>query len=406
VTPLSLVSPTIHRERALRYGPVFATNQFDRPTACLFGTAASAEFLRTHADAIERAPQGVYRFVPGGFLRRMRGAEHKHERAQLGAALPPRLVEELAPSLRAGFDAMLQQLAGAGGTGALARPAIDRTVFALVRHAFFGVPVDSPLLAALRRHHDTIDPLNRRDTSDADIEAAFRALEQLIATHADERSTSGGLPPCALREVLRRHPGALADSHTMRTLLLFAHNGSYDVTGLITWIWKMLSDHRTWVDALRADFAAGPVPGPGSLADHLVSETLRMTQAEYLNLMVGREIHHDGYVIPRGWGLRVCVTENHRDPAVFEDPDEFRPDRWARRSYSRVEYAPFGLDDHFCLGENLARTIARAFVAALASGYDWDVLDDGPREMSGRQHWAPSSRFRVAVTPRPAIAPV
>ena len=50
-------------------------------------------------------------------------------------------------------------------------------------------------------------------------------------------------------------------------------------------------------------------------------------------------------------------------------------------------------------------TVARLFVTTLAREFDWTVAADGPQEFRG-WHWAPSSRFRIRVTPRlaPAVA--
>ncbi len=107
-----------------------------------------------------------------------------------------------------------------------------------------------------------------------------------------------------------------------------------------------------------------------------------------------------GFVIPKGWMVRICVRESHRAPAVFDEPDTVDPDRFLRRGYTREEYAPFGLHRFTCLGEHLTRTVARVFACELVQGYDWTVVADGPPEFGSWQHWTPSTAFRITLRPR------
>jgi cytochrome P450 len=113
----------------------------------------------------------------------------------------------------------------------------------------------------------------------------------------------------------------------------------------------------------------------------------------------------EGFVIPAGWLLRLCIRESHRDPAIFAEPDRFDPDRFRGRAYSRLEYSPFGASTsrHACLGELLAKTIARVFLVEVARGFAWRVVGDGPREFDG-WHWTPGPRFRIAIAPRASVA--
>ncbi|MBK6805586.1 MAG: cytochrome P450 [Betaproteobacteria bacterium] len=82
-------------------------------------------------------------------------------------------------------------------------------------------------------------------------------------------------------------------------------------------------------------------------------ETLRLEQSEFLYRRVAKPFEVDGYTVPAGWILRLCVNEAHRDPAVFEDPDRFDPGL-RDRAWSRNEYSPFGGHTHGCMGAHLA----------------------------------------------------
>lgn len=171
------------------------------------------------------------------------------------------------------------------------------------------------------------------------------------------------------------------------------------------WVFKFLSDFPSVLEPIRARQSGTPVV-PGAVSDlgtRIVMETLRMEQSEFLYRRVIRTFEYQGMIVPAGWLVRFCTRESHRDSAVFSAPDRFDPDRFARRTYSRDEYAPFGADAHGCMGSHIARFLGRLFVEELALGFEWRVVTDGPPERAGnrhRDHWRPNSRQRVVVTPR------
>jgi cytochrome P450 len=62
-----------------------------------------------------------------------------------------------------------------------------------------------------------------------------------------------------------------------------------------------------------------------------------------------QDVEMHGQTIPKGGLVVVWLTAANRDPAVFDQPDEFRPDRQPNR------HLAFGQGAHMCLGSALAR---------------------------------------------------
>ena len=89
------------------------------------------------------------------------------------------------------------------------------------------------------------------------------------------------------------------------------------------------------------------------------------------------------------------MNESHRDPAVFEAPETFDPDRFSGRRYTSAEYAPFGMLEHSCLGVPATHVLAAAFVREYCE-CDWIVSGDGEPEYDGL-HWTPSRRLRITL---------
>jgi cytochrome P450 len=69
----------------------------------------------------------------------------------------------------------------------------------------------------------------------------------------------------------------------------------------------------------------------------------------------------------------------HRDPRFFDEPEAFRPERWAEglaRRIHRYAYFPFGGGPRICIGNGFAQmeavlllaTIARRFKLTLVPG--------------------------------------
>ncbi|MBK9241185.1 MAG: cytochrome P450 [Acidobacteria bacterium] len=187
-------------------------------------------------------------------------------------------------------------------------------------------------------------------------------------------------------------------------LAYILHTTWADVSGLLQWIARMLTDHGQWADRLRLPAHADSAHEGGalSLSTRVVMETLRLEQSEYLYRATTSDVSHGGMVIPKGWLVRLCVRESHQDPAVFEHAQTFDPDRFLHRSFARREYAPFGAGlRHACLGEELTKTVGGIFAEELARGATGNplpmALPNTARGVIGdrRRHGALSSRLVV-----------
>jgi len=236
-------------------------------------------------------------------------------------------------------------------------------------------------------HHLSVSPLAVRRARRAIV-----GIAESLGTRAADRR--GGV----LAEVAAVDSEMASDATLLGNLVFMARAGSQDVAGLLTWILAILGDRREVLERLRVAGA------DATLASRVVLETLRLRQSEYINRVAVGPVEIDGFVVPAGWAVRICVRESHRDPRVHARPGEFDPDRFLGGVPPPTEYAPFGMLRHACIGDHLTRAVGRAFVEELASGYDLEVTGSGPARM-GRAHWEPDRRFRVRLTPREQPAP-
>jgi cytochrome P450 len=233
-----------------------------------------------------------------------------------------------------------------------------------------------------------------------------KALDRLVALfRALARGPAGPAEPSrrgaqsVLANLLGTDPAALEDDTLAGNLVYVLHIGRTDLTSLGVWVLKILGDNREWWHRLRDEVRAGSPASSASLASRITKECLRLEQSEYLYRRAIRDVRFRGHVIPRGWRVRILIREGHRDPELFESPERFNPDRFLHDTSAGAGYAPFGLGAHSCIGSHVTLAVMRSLLLELARGFDWRVLQDGPREY-GWAHWQPSSRFRISLATR------
>lgn len=411
LAPAPLLDPLYYSAAARTHGTFFKCSHMARSQICVDSLATGREVLREHAASLRPLALPFHRFVPGGFLRRMEGPTHESYRKLFSSVLSPRLVGHwrgfLEATMTGGLERMAQASATAGPDGVRPRPHVEELILESWLLVFLGRAGTPEETGRLRELFLVVDIRNEQRASASAIGAALGSIEGIIRRRAQGwdylASSEDARPTCVLRELLDQQPGALDDPTVLRNLIYLLGTSAGDVSGLLMWVLKQLSDHRLWLERLQADRAGTREPrklGEQSLASRIVSETLRLRQSEFVNREVTDQIRYQGFRIPRGWLLRICVQESHRNPDVFEHPDVFDPDRFLQKRPTRDEYSPFGLDQHACIGESLARASAEVFANELA-GYEWEVTADGPIEMNSWRHWAPNSRFRIRLAARP-----
>jgi cytochrome P450 len=129
-------------------------------------------------------------------------------------------------------------------------------------------------------------------------------------------------------------------------------------------ILAMLRQPLQWA-ALGADATRGPA---------VIEETLRFDPPVQ---MVGRIAADDMTVgqieVPAGDVMMLLLAAAHRDPAEFDRPDTFDPNRGTLR------HLGFGRGAHYCLGAPLARLEAGVALSALTARFPNARLDSEPQ---------------------------
>ena len=165
------------------------------------------------------------------------------------------------------------------------------------------------------------------------------------------------------------------------TMLIAGHDTS---TALFAWMLYLLGEHPDAMRRVNDEVAA--VVGSAPLAsDHLnrlnyvdlvTRETLRLYPPIHIgNRKAAHDVQLPAGTIPAGNRVMYSIYLSHRDPAQWENPEAFDPDRFDRQAaVPAFTYVPFGGGPRNCIGATFAQIEAKVVMARLFQRTRLDLL--------------------------------
>ncbi len=296
--------------------------------------------------------------------------DHGRIRGLVARAFTPRRVEQLRPEIEAIADRLLDAM---GGTGDL----VDGLAFPLpanVISALVGVPERDrqflrPLIGDLTVG---IEP-TASDDEIARADAAGATMREYLADLIAARRADPGDDLLSVLIHANDDGDQLTENEILVNTLLIYAAGFETTTHLIGNMFRAFVANPAQLDRVRADRSL--VPGA-------VEEVLRYDPPVQLD---GRYVHETiaigGHTLAQGDSVITLIGAVNRDPAHFEQPDDFDIGR------TNTQVLSFGSGIHFCLGAALARLEGQVVLGKLLDRHEtWEIV--------GEPTWRPRITLR------------
>ncbi|CAN0905543.1 Isoflavone 2'-hydroxylase [Linum grandiflorum] len=147
----------------------------------------------------------------------------------------------------------------------------------------------------------------------------------------------------------------------------------------------------------------------------IIKETMRMYPA--LPLLVPHESSEEcvvgGYKVPSGTILLVNTWDIHNDTRIWDDPSEFKPERFVEGGQGRgdnydddgFKFLAFGYGRRSCPGEGLGMKMVSLTLATLIQCFDWEIPGNRAMvDMSEQTGFTMAKALPLKVKPRPRDA--
>ncbi|CAL1374423.1 unnamed protein product [Linum trigynum] len=176
--------------------------------------------------------------------------------------------------------------------------------------------------------------------------------------------------------------------------------GGSDTTAItLTWSLSNLLNHKRALQQAQEEL--DNIVGRGRWVDDsdieklpyliaVIKETLRMYPPGALSLprIASEDITIKGYHVLKGTQFFANFWKLHRDPNVWSDPNEYKPERFLTSNADieifghQFEYLPFGSGRRGCPGINFGMQATQLALARLLQGFHWSTPGDKPVDMT------------------------
>jgi cytochrome P450 len=214
---------------------------------------------------------------------------------------------------------------------------------------------------------------------------AIRRLNQVVYRMIGARRRGGDDRGDLLSILLQARDaddGSRMTDRQVRDEVMTLFMAGHETTAVaLSWTWYLLSEHPTVAARLAEELRAAVGDRAPAVTDlprlkyteMVVTESMRLYPPAYgVGRQATRPTEIAGYSVAPGVIVIIPTFVVHRDPRWFEEPETFRPERWANdlaRRLPRFAYFPFGGGPRQCSGTGFAMMEAILLLATITQRF-------------------------------------
>ncbi|MGH1348483.1 MAG: cytochrome P450 [Nannocystales bacterium] len=381
---------------------------------CRFKLGPKSIYFVNHPDHIRhilldnyrgyRKSEGIGRLRPliGDGIVALELPEWKRSRKVLQPVFQRARVQAFAPLFAGATERMLDRWAQAPATPFSLRDEMMRLTLSVVGRALFDADLTGKLDDVGHAFTDALDHVMARIQAPVLVplwlptpgNRRFGRARSLVdktvyGIIADRRGRLDTGPNDLLGMMLelREDGNPLSDEQLrdeIATLLLAGHDTTaYALTWTLYLLARNPETHRRATDEIHA--VLGDELPTAEDVDNLpflgqvVHESLRLYPPSWgLARVPVRDDEVGGHSIPAGAMVLMSPYVLHRHPDYWDDPDAFRPERFADDAVNSRAYLPFGVGPRTCLGQHFATLELRLVLATILRRAQVELIDHEP----------------------------
>jgi cytochrome P450 len=157
----------------------------------------------------------------------------------------------------------------------------------------------------------------------------------------------------------------------MLTMLIAGHDTS---TALLAWTFALFGQHPDIHTRLVQEVDSAQ---KSPLLDQVIKESLRLYPPIHIgNRIVAEVMDFEDHKISSDERMFYSIYLTHRDPAIWENADQFRPERFSHgRKTPPFAYVPFGGGPRSCIGSAFGQAEARLVIARLLRNFSFELIN-------------------------------
>ena len=259
-----------------------------------------------------------------------------------------------------------------------------------------------------------LTPRRRLVTTAAQLEQELRAViagRRASAIDGDDILSS----LLAARDDPDADADTLSEDELVGQLFLLFLAGHDTSKNAIAWTLFLLVQHpRVLADVLdELDRTLGGAPprhdqlGSLVLLGRVIKESLRLfPPAPFTGRMTAQATELQGVELPARTEIIISPYCLHRDPELYADPLQFRPERWETLTRSPFEYAPFGAGPRTCIGSGFALLEVTTVIAMLLQRFGVELAPGACIDRRTTVVMSPRQGMPMILRPAGTVAPV